>query len=258
MGAILAAIPQAWLTIGVVTIGAAAAGFVEGGAEVDFPLLALSLWAWTLPPELAAPLAVFGALIGAVAGLFPLRSFDLRRIAPFAIGGALGAPIGVFLLHNADLWRFRAVVGALLVGYAIFALVGRDSGRAKPGGAGADAFVGVVGGAIGGLCGLAAAPPALWTRLRGWKREPRGATIRAFTVVVAVLALAVDARIGEIAPDDVRLFAIVAPAALVASFLGAQLIGKAGASALARIALLLALASGAALLVVAMSKLWGR
>jgi uncharacterized membrane protein YfcA len=249
----------AWLTIGAVTLGAALAGFVEGAAELEFPFVALSLWAWILPPQLAAPLAVFGALLGAVVRLFPLRGgFDLRRVAPFVVGGALGVPLGVFLLHNADPPRFRLAIGALLTLYGIYALAARDSARVKAGGIGADAFVGVVGGVLGGLCGLAAAPAAIWTRLRGWKREPRRVTIKAFAIVAAVLTLAAYARTGAVEPNDLRLFALVAPVALVASILGARLVSKGRSQAAARIALLLTLASGAALLVGASRSLWGR
>ena len=249
--------PAAWLTIAVVTLGAALAGFVEGAAEIEFPFVALSLWAWILPPPLAAPLAVFGALLGAVVGLFPLRGgFDLKRFAPFAIGGALGVPLGVFLLHNADPLRFRLAIGALLTLYGVATLAAGESARIKANGIGADAFVGVVGGVLGGLCGLAAAPPAIWTRLRGWKREPRRATINAFAIVVAVLTLAAYARTGAVDPADLRLFAIVAPAALAASFVGARLAG--GGGAVGRIALLVALASGLGMLIIAGRALWGR
>jgi len=251
--------PAAWFTIGVVTLGAALAGFAEGAAELEFPLAALSLWAWILPPQLAAPLAVFGALLGQVASLFPLRGgFDLRRVAPFVVGGALGVPLGVFLLHNSDPLRFRLAVGALLTLYGLYALASSDSARVKAGGIGADAFVGVVGGVVGGLCGLAAAPAAIWTRLRGWKREPRRATIKAYAIVVAVLTLAAYAHTGAVEPADLRLFAVVAPVALVASFLGARLVGKGGAQNVGRIALVLTLASGAALLVGAGRAIWGR
>jgi uncharacterized membrane protein YfcA len=251
--------PAVWLTIGAVALGAALAGFVEGAAELEFPFVAMSLWAWILPPQLAAPLAVFGALLGAVVGLFPLRGgFDLKRLAPFVVGGALGVPLGVFLLHNADPLRFRLAIGALLTLYAVYALAAGDSTRVKAGGIGVDAFVGVVGGVLGGLSGLAAAPPAIWTRLRGWKHEPRRATINAFAIVVAVLTLAAYARTGAVEPNDLRLFAVVAPMALIASFVGARLVGKGGAQTIGRIALLLTLASGAALLVVATRSAWGR
>jgi hypothetical protein len=219
----------------------------------------MSLWAWILPPQLAAPLAVFGMLLGQIVSLFPLRGgFDLRRLAPFVVGGALGVPLGVFLLHNSDPPRFRLAVGALLTLYGFYALAVRDSVRLKAGGIGADAFVGVVGGALGGLCGLAAAPAAIWTRLRGWKREPRRVTIKAFAIVVAILTLAAYARTGAVEPDDLRLFAVVAPVTLVASILGARLVGQGGARALGRVALLLTLAAGVALLVGASRSVWGR
>jgi uncharacterized protein len=251
--------PAAWLTIGYVTLGAALAGFVEGAAELEFPLIALALWAWLLPPQLAAPLAVFGALLGAVVGLFPLRGgFDLKRIAPFVVAGGLAVPLGVFLLHNSDPSRFRLAIGALLTLNGISALAIRDAARVRAGGISADAIVGVVGGVFGGLCGLAAAPPAIWTRLRGWKREPRRVTIKTFTIVVAILSLAAYARTGVVQPDDLRLFAVVAPVALVASILGARLVDKGGSQALGRIALLLTLASGVALLVGVSRGLWGR
>jgi hypothetical protein len=251
--------PAAWFTIGVVALGAALAGFVEGATELEFPLVAMSLWAWFLPPQLAAPLAVFGALLGQVVGLFPLRvGFSVKRVAPFVVGGALGVPVGVFLLHNSDPLRFRLAIGALLTIYAVVALALGDSARVKTGGIGADAFVGVVGGVLGGLSGLAAAPAAIWTRLRGWKREPRRATIKAFAIVVAILTLAAYARTGVVDPADLRLFALVAPAALVASFLGARLLGGGGGRIVGRIALALTLVSGLAMLVMTGRALLGR
>ena len=251
--------PDLWLTVGAVGLGAMAAGFVQGASGFAFSLAAMALWAWTLPPPIAAPLAVFGALLGQAASLTSARDgFDFKRIAPLVIGGALGAPIGVFLLHNADSLRFKLAIGTLLTLYGLYGLLARHPPRVKAGGGGLDAFVGVVGGVIGGLCGLAAAPPAIWTRLRGWKREPRRATIKAYAIVVAVLTLAAYARTGAVDPADLRLFAVVAPVALVASFLGARLVGKGGAQALGRITLLLTLVSGAALLVAAGRSLWGR
>ncbi len=50
----------------IVAAGAAAAGFAQGVTGFAFSVVALSFWAWALPPETAAPLAVFGALTGAL------------------------------------------------------------------------------------------------------------------------------------------------------------------------------------------------
>ena len=88
-----------------------------------FSIVALSFWAWTLPPEVAAPLAVLGALTGQLTTLFSVRSgFEWSRIAPFVIGGVFGVPMGVFVLHNVDPVRFRLVLGVLFTLYGVYGL----------------------------------------------------------------------------------------------------------------------------------------
>src|SRR5579871_6422047 len=94
-----------------------------------FASVALSIWAWALPPQTAAPLAVFGALLGQLTSLVSFRGgFEWPKILPFVAGGVVGAPIGVFLLHNANTEGFRLAVGLLLVGYGCFGLLARDLG----------------------------------------------------------------------------------------------------------------------------------
>lgn len=66
-----------------VVMGAALAGFVQGLSGFGFGLVAMSVWAWTIDPRLAAAMAVFGALTGQlVAAATVRRGFDLRRLAP--------------------------------------------------------------------------------------------------------------------------------------------------------------------------------
>ena len=44
--------PDPWLMIGAVGLGAMAAGFVQGASGFAFSLVAMALWAWTLPPQI--------------------------------------------------------------------------------------------------------------------------------------------------------------------------------------------------------------
>lgn len=44
----------------VIALGAIAAGFVQGLSGFAFSLVAMSFWAWSVEPTLAAVLAVFG------------------------------------------------------------------------------------------------------------------------------------------------------------------------------------------------------
>lgn len=42
------------------------------------------------------------------------RGFDLKRLAPFVLGGLAGIPLGVALLPRLDIDWFKAILGALL------------------------------------------------------------------------------------------------------------------------------------------------
>ena len=64
----------------VIALGAVVAGFVQGLSGFAFGLVAMSIWAWSVEPRLAAVLAVFGGL-GGFTGAIPtlwctLRGFD--------------------------------------------------------------------------------------------------------------------------------------------------------------------------------------
>lgn len=251
--------PDSWLMIGVVALGAILAGFVQGVSGFAFSLVAMGLWAWALPPQIAAPLAVFGALLGQVASLASVRAgFDFRRIAPLVVGGALGVPVGVFLLHNADPLRFKLAIGTLLTLYALFGLIVRDPPRVKAGASGLDAFVGLIGGVLGGLAGMSGTVPAIWTQLRGWKRDLKRATMQVYNIAMHVLTLGAYASTGTLDATTFHLFALVAPAMLIPSFIGARLYRRVSEKAFERLVLALLLASGLALLFGGARGLWGR
>ena len=75
----------------VVALGAAVAGFVQGLSGFAYGLVAMSFWAWTLEPRLAASLALFGSLTGQViAAVTVRRGFDLKSLLPFVLGGLGG------------------------------------------------------------------------------------------------------------------------------------------------------------------------
>lgn len=99
-----------------VALGAAVAGFVQGLSGFAFGLVAMSIWALTVEPKLAAVLATFGALTGQLIAAFSQkRSFDKRLLLPFVVGGLAGVPLGVWLLPRLDVAVFKACLGALLV-----------------------------------------------------------------------------------------------------------------------------------------------
>ncbi len=122
--------------VGVVALGAAAGGFVQGLSGFAFGLVAMAVWAWLLDPVLAGPLVVFGSLVGQLLSAGSIRrGFDPRRVLPFVAGGVLGVPLGVALLRQIDPLAFKLAVGVLLAVWcgtvaragAVTFLIGRDS-----------------------------------------------------------------------------------------------------------------------------------
>ena len=57
----------------VLIVGALLAGFVQGLSGFAFGLVASSIWAWWLPPQLVAVLIVFGSLFGQLLALATAR-----------------------------------------------------------------------------------------------------------------------------------------------------------------------------------------
>jgi uncharacterized protein len=234
----------------IIAAGAAAAGFVQGLTGFAFSVVALSFWAWALPPQTAAPLAVFGGLLGQLTSLVSFRGgFEWGRIAPLVVGGCLGVPFGVFLLHNADPRGFRLAIGALLTGYCLFALLFRDPGVVTRGGRPLDALFGLIGGVLGGFGGMSGFMPAVWTQVRGWKRDLRRATMQAYNISMQVLTISIYFGSGTLKHADLGQFAIVLPAMLIPSVVGARVYQRFSDRSFTRAVMVALLCSGVALIV---------
>src|SRR5437588_9960473 len=98
--------------IAAVALGAALGGFVQGLSGFAFGLVALGIWAWSVDPLVAGPLVVFGSLLGQILSFGAIRvAFDPKMLLPFIVGGVLGVPVGVVLLHHIDPLGFKLIVG---------------------------------------------------------------------------------------------------------------------------------------------------
>lgn len=243
----------------VVALGAVVAGFVQGLTGFAFSMVAMSIWAWAVEPKLAAALAVFGALTGQIIGVFSVRrGFDWRLLLPFLLGGVAGIPIGVGLLPLLDANLFKAMLGALLVIWCPVMLAAPRLPHITFGGRAADGVVGMIGGVMSGIGGLAGAVPTLWCSLRGMQKDHQRAVIQNFNLTTLALAMLTYLATGVVTSDMLPFFAIVAPAILVPSLVGARLYIGISEAAFRTIVLGLLTLSGAALLASSLPQLLGR
>jgi len=241
-----------------VFIGAAVAGFVQGLSGFAFGLAAMGIWAWSVSPQLAGPMVVFGSLIGQLLSIHSVRgSLDLSRVLPFILG-AIGVPIGAAALPYLDATMFKAGVGLLLAIYCPAMLLTRELPRIRGGGRMADGIAGLVGGAMGGIGGLSGPAPTLWCTLRHWSRDAQRAVIQTFNLAMHTLTLTVYAVDGAITAETGRMFAIIAPTLVVPCLIGARLYSRVSEIQFRRLVLGLLFLSGLGLLAASGSRLLGR
>jgi uncharacterized membrane protein YfcA len=239
-----------------VALGAAAAGFVQGLSGFAFGLVAMAFWVWAVPPLLAAPLVVFGSLVGQMLAIGSLRrAFAPKRALPFILGGVVGVPLGAALLPHIDQILFKAVIGTLLAIWCPIMLAIRELPRIHHGGAVADGAVGLVGGVMGGLGGLTGPAPTLWCALRGWDKDAQRAVFQSFNLVMHALTLTVYATRGMIGAEAAGYFVVVAPAMVIPALLGARLYARFSDAVFRRLVLVLLLISGVVLLISSVPKL---
>jgi len=242
-----------------VIVGAVLAGFVQGLSGFAFGMVAMSVWAWTLEPQLAALLALFGAMTGQViAAVTVRRSFDKSVLWPFLLGGLVGVPFGVWLLPHLDLVVFKLCLGLLLVLWCPAMLMSRHLPKLSFGGRVADGVAGAIGGAMAGIGGFSGTIPTLWCTLRGFQRDTQRAVIQNFNLSMLLVAFGIHLLSGNIGRSLLPLLGVVAVAVAVPVLLGARLYIGISEVVFRKIVLGLLTASGVALLASAVPALLSR
>jgi len=243
----------------VVALGAIVAGFVQGLSGFAFGMVAMSFWAWALDPRLAATLAVFGALVGQLLAVFTVRrGFNLRLLLPFVLGGLVGIPLGVAVLPHLDMAWFKALLGGFLALWCPVMLMARSLPPVTVGGRLGDTVAGMAGGVLSGIGGFAGPVPTLWATLRGFGKDEQRAVIQNFNLSMLLVTMGVYLCSGVVTRQMLPYFAIVAPAMLVPTLLGARLYIGISQARFRQIVLGLLTASGVALLASALPTLLAR
>jgi uncharacterized protein len=208
-------------------LAAAFAGFIQGVSGFAFGLVATSLWAWMIEPQVLVPTVVITSLLGQLVSLSSLRAeVRLGRAVPFLIGGALGVPAGVLLLSLLDATAFRIGIGVVLTIYCAVMLGSRRLPVIRGGGKTADGGVGLLAGVLGGAAGIPGPPVILWCALRGWDKAAQRATFQPFFIGIQILILGFYIATGLVDARCLRLVLMAALPIVLASRLGSATFRK--------------------------------
>jgi len=224
-------------------------GVATGLAGFAFGLVVSGVWLHVLTPLQTASLIVGFGLFVQSYGIWRLRrTLNWRPVMPLVIGGAVGAPIGAWLLHYIDPGDLRLGVGILLVAYSSYSL-SRTHLRAVPDNIPIEVTVGVLNGVLAGMTGLAGVFVTIWCSMRGWSKDVQRSVYQPVLLAAFVASAVSLTAAGAITVEYGKLFLMGAPALLAGMWLGMHLYGRLNDAAFRKVILVLLLLSGLVLVV---------
>jgi len=228
-----------------------AGGFVSSLAGFAFSAVAGAILLRIFQPMEAVPLMMACSIGVQAANLWALRrNIQWEGSLLLIVGGALGIPIAVYLLQNADTHVLRigfGIIVALYAGYMLFrpTLTRDDAAVSRR----LTALIGFGGGLIGGLTAMPGAVPTIWCDMRGMPKNDQRGLVQPFIAIMQVLALALLLGRQSLSPRLMVDLAISLPALFAGSALGIVAFRNVNEIGFRRIILVLLLLSGASLAV---------
>ena len=233
-------------------IGAAIAGFVQGITGFAFGMVAMSIWVWGIEPQTAAVMSVCGGLTGQILSALTIRrGLHLSLLWPFLLGGLLGIPIGVLLLPHLNPAHFKLILGGVLVVCCPAMLFAAGLPKLEWGGRWGDALAGSLGGVMGGIGGFTGAAPAVWGTLRGYTKDAHRAMLQNFNLAALSATLIALIASGVVKQEMLPKYAVVAPALILPSILGARVYVGLSPAAFRKVVLTVFTFAGVAMIVAA-------
>jgi uncharacterized protein len=229
--------------------GTFAAALVTGAAGFAFGIVAAAVWLHFLSPAHTTALMVAYGLIVQDISIWKLRrSIRLARLIPFLLGGAVGVPIGVELLHWTAPATLRLSVGIVLILFSLYSLL-RPQVAPVTAGKATDGAIGVLNGVVGGATGLAGIALTIWCTLRGWPRDEQRTVFQPVGVAIFVMTGFWLGGTGLIGADTLHLFVIGLPVLLVGTWVGLRLYARLDEAGFRKVVLALLLISGLGLVI---------
>lgn len=223
-----------------------------------------ALCLWLLPPKLGVPLLMtlsaanqLMSLRQLKADMKPWREWWPGGAAPYLLGGFVGVPLGLAILHGLPASQLMAIFGAFLVIYAAYSLLKPDGARVPSPDESwlVPALVGAAGGVIGGFTAFPGAAVVVWSGLRRLPKSESRAIVQPYILGLQLLSLGMLAIQHPETFDATywRLLTLMLPVVLPGTLLGVSLYKSLSDINFRRITFMLLGTSGVGLLVKAAS-----
>lgn len=196
--------------------------FTQSLSGFGSALVAMALLPAMLGIHVATPLVALVAL--ALEFVLIVRyhqSLEVRSIWKIVLAALIGTPLGVYFLASVDEKISLTLLGVVIAGYAVYALLGLKMPRLD--GPVWAYMAGLLGGLLGGAYNTSGPPVILYADCRRWPPDVFKSNLQGYFVVSSIAVVASHAINGNITSQVWRLFWWVAPFIIVGLVAGLSL-----------------------------------
>jgi len=224
--------------------------FVSGLAGFAFSAVAGAILLHMLQPLEAVPLMMACSVGVQATNLWALRSsIRWKESLVLILGGLLGVPVALWLLHNADARTFQQAFGLTVVIYSSYMLFRPSLGCLQQMNQSRTALIGFGGGLVGGLTAMPGALPTIWCDMHGLPKNQQRGLVQPFIAVMQIFSLSMMLARHDLSSKVFVELALSTPALLAGSALGILAFRRANEAMFRRIILSVLFLSGVLLVV---------
>ncbi len=224
--------------------------FVSGLAGFAFSAVAGAILLHMFQPLEAVPLMMACSVGVQATNLWALRkSIQWKESLVLILGGLLGVPIALWLLHNTDARTFQQGFGLTVAIYSAYMLFKPGLGYLRQMRQSRTVLIGFGGGLIGGLTAMPGALPTIWCDMHGLPKNQQRGLVQPFIAAMQIFALAMMLARHDLPSKVLFELGLSLPALLAGSALGIFAFRSVNESMFRRIILVTLLLSGVVLVV---------
>jgi uncharacterized membrane protein YfcA len=240
----LEVLPKADERFLVTTVAVFAGALVAGLAGFAFSAIAGAILFHWMPPLDAVPLLLVCSITTQCFGIAKFwHVIEWRSVAPYALSGLLGIPIGALLLARLNADVFTVAFGVFLIVYCTYMAL-RPGCAIRRGGRVSEVAVGFLGGVTGGATAFPGAIPTMWCTARGLAKAQQRGIVQPYILTMQIATLIYFSKIGLLSSGLVTTFAWCLPAVVLGTLLGFALFNRIDEARFKRVTLMFLFVSG--------------